>query len=424
MTTNTFTSPFTGDIVQPTDVSYQELTFSTNQVLAWPSYVPPNTDVIPASRIIDCFPTAGALNISLPPGGQGSLGTDILFVNKSSYTFTVSDSSQDQSVTLTPGAARYFYLIDNSTEDGSWNNFAYGVGTSSADAASLAGAGLTNILGKLATSINSILVSVAPTLTETSRASSYVWTGGAATITVPTGNSVSSGWYFLFRNNGTGSVSVSTPGIATINGLPSVLFNPGDSGIIICDTNTGNYFTVGLAPSNQATFSSATYDVDSIPGSNLDLTSYAPTIQTYVALSGTRTTDLEVDLPAITALYVFVNDTNQSLYQVSFKISGSSQPAIPIGAGNTGLVLSDGNNLYLLTQVGTGSFFAANGSASSPSFSFNTDSHTGMYLLSSSQLGITANSTRMLLINNSNVLSPQISTPATFNAGLIGGGTF
>jgi len=30
----------------------------------------------------------------------------------------------------------------------------------------------------------------------------------------------------------------------------------------------------------------------------------------------------------------------------------------------------------------------------------------------------------MLRLDNTNTLSPQVSTPATFNAGLIGGGTF
>jgi len=41
-----------------------------------------------------------------------------------------------------------------------------------------------------------------------------------------------------------------------------------------------------------------------------------------------------------------------------------------------------------------------------------------------SVLGLTANSTLMLEIDNTNTLDPQMSTPATFNARLIGGGTF
>ena len=47
-----------------------------------------------------------------------------------------------------------------------------------------------------------------------------------------------------------------------------------------------------------------------------------------------------------------------------------------------------------------------------------------MYLAGVGVLGLSANATSMLELDNSNVLSPQVSTPATFTAGLISGGTF
>jgi hypothetical protein len=47
-----------------------------------------------------------------------------------------------------------------------------------------------------------------------------------------------------------------------------------------------------------------------------------------------------------------------------------------------------------------------------------------MYLVGTSVLGFTANSTQMLRIDNSNLISPQISTPAQFTAALISGGQF
>jgi hypothetical protein len=61
---------------------------------------------------------------------------------------------------------------------------------------------------------------------------------------------------------------------------------------------------------------------------------------------------------------------------------------------------------------------------SAPAFSFLSDTTTGMYLIGTSILGLTANSTQMLNIDASNLLDLQMSTPATFNAGLISGGTF
>lgn len=421
----TFTSPFTGDIVEPTDVSYYALNFSTNQTLAWPTYIAPGSTDVTVARIMDCTPTAGSLVVTLPPGSQASVGTDILFRNLGSYAFVVEDQSGDQSVTLNPGDARYFYLVDNTTTDGIFHNFAYGVGTSSADAASLVGAGLTNIAGKLATSDNTVIAYVPPTINDASRALTYIWRGGANSVTMPAAATLSNGWYFMCRNNGSGALTFYPQGTSQINGLSSVTFNPGDSGLIVFDYINGDFYSIGLAPSTNVTFSAATYDVDSIVGSSLNLVSNAPIIQTYVALSGTRTTDLDVTLPAITQIYVLNNATNESGYNITFVNSGSSQTPISLSTGTTAIVLSDGNYLYVLSQVGTGVFLAVDGSAGAPSFSFNSDLTSGMYLPSPGQLGLSAGGTNLLNLNNTNPLAPALTSPGSFNAeGGISGGIF
>lgn len=420
----TFTSPFTGDVVQPTDVSYLSLPFSADVSLTWPAYVAPGGADTAAARIIDCNPSAGSLIVTLPYGSQGSVGTDILFRNVSAYSFTIQDKDNANSVTLAAGEARYFYLVDNSTSAGVWHNFTYGTGTSAADAASLAGSGLTTSSGKLATSYGIVTTAVAPTINNASRALSYIWTGGADTVTLPTAASITPGWYILFRNSGTGAISMVPQGTSTLNGSVTVTFNPGDSGMVVFDYVNGDFYTVGLANPTSATFTAATYDVDSIVGTTLSLVSFAPIIQTYVALAGTRAVDLDVTLPAITQIYILSNATNQNGYDVTFQVSGSSQAPISLLSNTTAVVLSDGNFLYILTQSGTATYFVTDGSAGAPSFSFINDTTTGMYLASSAQLGLTAGGVNMMTIDNSNPLSPQISTVATFNAGLIGGGTF
>jgi hypothetical protein len=418
----TFTSPFTGTVVQPTDVSYYELTFNTNQELYWPAVVNPTQ--VPAARIIDCFPQVASLTVSLPQGDQGSVGTDILFRNFGGVAFTVTDFSGGASVTLLPGQSKYFYLSDNSTTAGTWQNVTFGAGTSAADAATLQGAGLTTISGRLAVTGNIVEVSSAPAILDSSRAATFVWTGGNTTFTLPTALSLTAGWFIGFRNNGSGTLDIVGQGSSLINGVTSVSVNPGESGYLVFQQSTGNFFTVGLSVASNVTFTSATYDVDAIPGTTLSLVSYAPIIQTYVGLSSTRAVDLDVTLPAITQLYVLVNDTGAPGYNVTFQVSGSLQTPIVLTEGQSSLVLSDGNFLYVLSQNTTSIFLASNGSAGSPSFSFNTDQTTGMYLAGASVLGLSANGDNMMLIDNTNVLSPQISTPATFNAGLIGGGTF
>ena len=418
----TFTSPFTGTVVEPTDVSYYALNFSENTQLYWPAVVNPTQ--VPAARIMDCAPSTTGLTVILPQGNQGSVGTDILVRNIGSVDFTITAFDGTQSVTVAHGTSRYFYLSDNTTIAGTWQNVQFGTGTSAADAATLQGAGLTTITGQLAVTSNVVEVSSSPNITDNSRAATFVWTSGNGNFTLPNFSSLSGGWFIGFRNNGSGTLSITPTSPSLINGLATISTNPGDSGYILYEQSTGNFFTVGWAVPSNVTFSSATYDVDSIIGNNLSLVSYAPIIQTYVALSGTRTTSLNIILPAITQIYILVNDTNAGGYNLSFNVSGSVAPPVVLTAGQVATVLSDGNQLFSLTQTTTGIFLANNGSVSAPSFSFTSDQHTGMYLVGTSVLGFTANSIEMLNIDNTNTSSPQVSTPATFNAGLIPGGTF
>jgi hypothetical protein len=420
----TYTSPFTGDVVQPTDVSYFALTFGTSQELSWPDYTVSGGTTVAVARIMDCNATAAGLTITLPPGDQQSVGTDILFRNVGSNTFTVQVQSGSPSVSIAAGEARYFYLVNNTTTDGTYRNFTYGTGTSSADAASLVGNGLTNLNGLLQTSTITIETSSSPTLNESVRAYAYVWTGGAGTFTLPTAASVSAGWYVIIRNSGTGSLTVAAQGANTLNGNSSIIFYPGDSAVVVLNKTTGRFFTIGLPSQSVVTYSSAVYDVDNIVGNTLSLITFAPTIQTYVATSGTRTQNLNVTLPAITQLYVVNNATGQGGYAITFQIDGSLSVPVSFANGTTALLLSDGVDLYILTQTTTGIFYADNGSVSAPSFTFNSDTNTGMYLAATNDLRLTTNSADMMRFNNTNPASPQVSTTATFNAGLIPGGTF
>lgn len=417
-----YTSPFTGTVVQPTDVSYYELNFSANVQLYWPAVV--NPQQVPAARIIDATPSTSGLVISLPEANQGTTGADILIRNFGASAFTVEDFTGTGSVSISPGVSKYFYLSDNSTSAGVWQNVTFGAGTSSVDAASLAGDGLVALSGKLNVNQNVVEISTPPTLNDASRANVYTWVSGNDTITLPTANSLTAGWFIAFRNSGTGALTFAPQGASTINDGSTLVVNPGDSGFIIFQQTTGNFFTVGLALPTNVTFTSATYDVDSIVGNTFSLVSFAPIIQTYVALSGTRSVDLDVTLPATTQLYVVTNNTGQSAYNVTFQISGSLQTPVSVPDGTIALILSDGNFLYVISQTTSTTFLAINGTAAAPPFSFLSDTNTGMYLVGANILGFSANSINMLELDNTNTLNPQINTPATINAGLITGGTF
>ena len=74
--TGSFVSPFTGDVIQPTDVSYASYTLTGDLQLEWPSGATPAES--PAARIMDI--TAGSVGYSLimPPANQVSVGQDAL----------------------------------------------------------------------------------------------------------------------------------------------------------------------------------------------------------------------------------------------------------------------------------------------------------------------------------------------------------
>lgn len=421
----TFTSPFTGDVVQPTDVSYQSLTFSANQQLSWPDNTIPGGTTIVAARIMDCVATTSGLAIRLPPANQASVGTDILFRNRGSNDFIVEDYTGGNDVTITAGTARYFYLANNSTEAGEYRNFTYGAGTSSADAASLVGSGLTTMAGRLETSTDVVEVATAPTLDENSRALAYVWTSGAGTFNLPDPLTLEPGWFIMVRNGGTGALTVTPFAGSTIDGNGTSTFFPTDSATIVYDSDTGNFFTVGLSRQTVVTYSSATYDVDSIVGNTLSLVSFAPAIQTYVAFTGTRTQTLTVELPAITQIYVISNQTGQPSYSIEFEIFGGTQPPISIGNGVTAILLSDGNELTVLTvNTASGLFLANNGTAAAPTFSFTSNTGTGFYLGTTNVMRATVGGQNIFEFNGTNLGNLKVSTPAEFNAGRIAGGVF
>ena len=139
----TYVSPFTGDVIQPTDVSYQAYNISANLQLEWPSNTTPAEN--PAARIMDITPSTGGLDVYMPPANQISVGQDALIRNLGSETFTVLDNASGTIVAIPAGEAQYIYVTANSNAAGTWGVIAFGIGSSGADANALAGLGLIAI---------------------------------------------------------------------------------------------------------------------------------------------------------------------------------------------------------------------------------------------------------------------------------------
>jgi len=422
----TYTSPFTGNVIQPTDVSYVSLALSGTVQLYWPQYVSTAGQQV-AARIMDVVSSAGGI-ILLPNAQQTSVGQDILFRNQGSNPFTVSRSDGTGSFTVPVGQSYYTYLTNNTTAVGVWQTVAFGVGTSFADAATLAGNSTAAILGKLESTIVTNEYSSSITINDASRAQCFVWTGGAGSTTLPAVSSLSSGWYILVRNNGTGTLTINTASVgSTIDGLASLALPLGDS-CFICvnqDPAKQDFFTVGRSRPNSLTFSSATYDVDVVSGATLSLITNTPIIQRYTALSGTRTTSLLVQLPAVTQVYYLLNDTNQSGYNVQFQVQGSAQPPYSLPTSTQVIVLSDGTNLYPLIQTNIGQYLANRGSAASPAFTFTLDPVTGMYSPNNGQLGFSVAGTNIATMDATAGVGNYVTRfVGRVQADLISGGSF
>lgn len=420
-----YTSPFTGNVIQPTDVSYSALSLSGTVQLYWPEYANASNTVI--ARIMDITASAGA-TLVLPDATQASEGQDVFIRNIGATPFTVQNFAGLNSFTAAPNTAYYVYLTNNSTQGGVWQILTFGTGTSYADAATLAGNSTVAVMGKLETAFITNQYATAPTIADSSRGQCMVWTGGAGTWTLPSVSSLSAGWFIMVRNNGTGALTIDTSSVgSTIDGLVNLILPLGDS-CFICvnrDPVLQDFFTVGRSRPNSLTFSSSTYDVDVVVGSTLSLISNTPIIQRYTALAGTRTTNLLVTLPAVTQVYYLLNDTNQTAYNMEFQVQGSAQTPFSMAQGTQAIVLSDGTNLWPLIQANIGTTLINRGTAAAPAYSFVDDPASGMYSPNNSQLGFSVAGTNIATMDGTGGTGNFVTNfVGRLNAQLISGGTY
>ena len=340
-----FNSPFSGTVIQPTDVSYRSIVLVADQTLSWPingsatdnaaarimdvsslssglalsgvtvtgtagqcscsataslftgqavvvtgtssgsstGIVSGNTYYIIATNTTTTFTlsatlggpalstTAGtttgltftldAFTLAMPPANQASVGIDALFRNTGSYSFTVTDYNGNSIVSIAAGQAKYIYLTTNATTAGTWELISFGVGASNVDASALAGFGLKAISSTLNSAHAVSTFSSSYTAVAADRASSYVWTGGAGTLTLTSAVTLGNDWFMLIRNGGTGTLAITPSGSDLINGAASISLQPADSCIVCCSGSA--FFTVGLGRSTQFNFSQLTKAVTS-----------------------------------------------------------------------------------------------------------------------------------------------------------------
>ena len=392
-----FTSPFTGDVIQPTDVSYLNLSLTTNTNLLWP--VSSNTTGVYAARIMDVTPSTTGLGLYMPPANQTSLGTDAFIRNLGSSTFTVYDNSGGTIVAITAGQTKYIYLTANTTVGGTWANIAMGVGTSAPDATTLAGYGLEALSNTLNQTHPAASFTTGYTFLASDRAQTKVWSGGVGVATLPLASTLGNNWFFLFKNNGSGTMTISTSGSDTLDTNTNKTYQPNESSFIVCDGT--QFVTVGYGVSNVFTFTANTLPVTA--GTYyLTTTQSSSIIQEIV---GTLTANVTVVFPQVVALIVISNQTTPNGHTVSITTGIGNTYVVP--AGQQVSVICDGTNFFNAntTQAGSTSLSMVDGSAAVPAINFLNENNTGIFRPDTGQFGISILGTNKFLLDASGINS-------------------
>jgi hypothetical protein len=331
-----FTNTFGGTVVYPADVSYRAVALTANVTLTWPTELATNTNVV--ASIMDVTPSGAGLTIRMPDASQASVGQTALFFNVGASSFTVADNSGNTIQTIASGQAWQIYLTGNVTVNGTWRPIQYGVGTSSASASALAGAGLKAITTTLNQAAPTTLLSADYTLTSVDRARVIVWNGGAGTFTMPSAAAAGNDWFFDARNSGTGGLTIQPAGGELINGQANLVFNPGDSARIITDGI--NFYTIGYGQSATFSFDYVSISLTGEPspytlaGTNLNRIAYQ--------FSGVLTANMQIIVPNTIQQY-WIRNTTTGSYTLTVKTSGGT--GVVVVQNGASILYCDGTNV-------------------------------------------------------------------------------
>jgi len=399
--TNAYINPITGQTISPSQVGYEALTISTDTELDWPINGTTGTDVVAA--IIQVTATVGSLKLYMPSALQVSTGQSVLIQNIGATTFTVTDISGNTIVAIASGIAQYIFLTNNTTNNGTWSSVTFGAGTSSANAAALAGYGLTAISTTLNQQYAESSIFSSVTLNAAYRAQFLVWSSGVGTITLPTASTVGNGWFIMVRNGGTGILTLTPSGTDTIDAAATQQLQLTES-LVIVSNGINGYSTFAYGRSNTFAY---TQLAKVVTGGTTTLTAveYANVVQGY---SGVLLSNQIVVLPSTVQIYYLNNQTTGS-FSLTFKTSAVSAATVTVPQGQTLTVVCDGTNVYNSSSASGGtvtSLTINSGSAAAPSLNFTGNTNTGMYQPATNQVGFALNGANALTLTTSGLFVP------------------
>lgn len=413
----TYTNPFTGQTISPSQVSFEVISLTANLQLEWPIN---GNDATPASAIIDVTATSSGTGtgwlLELPPATQVSVGQTIIVRNTGSNLFTVTDYSGNTIIAVSSGIAQFIFLTSNSTVNGVWQSVVFGAGTSSANASALAGYGLQATGLTLNQAYNLTTYYSNAVLSATNRAQFNVWGGGVGSFTLPSAVAVGNNWFTIIRNDGSGVLTITPVGTDTIDGNVNQQLQLTESLVIVSNGVTG-YNTYAYGRSNTFAFTQLSQVVT---GGTLTLSAAqgANIIQEY---SGVLTSNQIVVVPSTVQIYSMQNTTSGS-FNLTFKTAVVGGTTVNVNQNQTALLISDGTNVYSATSSTSNptSVVLNPGSVGSPTLSFLGNTTTGLYLPASNQIGFAVNGSNGMTLSSTGLTV----TNAVTALGGIAGGTF
>jgi len=330
-----YTNIFGGSNISPAEISYAAVSLTANTTYDWALETAPSTDLI--AGIMDVTATSGPWSLTLPSALEASTGQTILFNNVGSNSFIIRNNSGTQIAAPTAGQVWQIYLTNNTTAGGTWLAFQYGAAVSTANAASLAGTGLIAIGSLLSLAMPVTFFGSNYTAGTDDRAKTFIWNGGAGTLTSDAAGTLGDNWFLQLRNEGTGALVVNPPGSQTINGSSTLSFQPGDSAIIFTDGN--NFYTLGYGQSPVFAFDYTTIAVAgtgnyTLSGSELNRIAYS--------FTGVLTGNRNIIVPQTVQQYWVANNTTGP-YTLTIKTSIAAGTAI--NQGSRAILYSDGTNV-------------------------------------------------------------------------------
>jgi hypothetical protein len=340
-----YTSVFGGATIYPSELSYYSVALNTTDVvLSWP--LDTNSSENIAASIVEVNCTVGGLSIFMPPADLASTGQTTLFNNVGTQTFTVKDTGGNTIMTVASGELWQVYLADNTTANGTWRQYQYGVGVSSATAGALAGLGIRAIATTLNQAQEVVSFNTNYTAGTGNRSQLLVWTNGVGTLTLPLPADVGNDWFMSVRNQGTGTLTIDPSGGYTIDGAATKDVSPTNSCFIVCDGT--QYFTIGYGQNVNFAFNYTSISLNP-PGSGTYTLSTAEQNKISYKFTGALSGNIAVIVPPTVQQY-WVDNSTTNAYTMTVRTSTGTGYAVP--QGTRAILYCDGTDVVNAATAG------------------------------------------------------------------------